>query len=354
MVREPGNLFHGISACAQIIKDRLAQLGVRGEIIEPSAITDLIISDRRFARNVYILHYEPGYFCEGLEKRIWNRSRIAVSFCRACRRLHALNCRFGVIVHEFYSAELLVPGAFLSRRLDAWALRRADFCIVSQEWVAEELLALGCRDVRLQAVFSNLPDPTRADVSRERDIRVVCFGSSGAMHRLATNSNIWQRVADKLHDHQVTIVANEVSSGVRDRLQELFSRCTVSFLIGASNEQISQEMSRARIGLVDYSHARNPPDSFKKSGVLAAFLQHAVTPIVLGQGGVFFGLDMRGDIEIEQYVTIHDMNDALAVNSFEFQSIYFRERSVDAYIEKVVGKRIEQKKTASGDIIERI
>jgi len=286
LVDAPAEATHGITAFAQILSDASERLGVPGQVMDAR---HFLASEKRFGKEPYlvVLHYEPGCMSAGLERRLFNRFRISSSFVRCASYLHR-RVGYTAVVHESPWPRRRGWLARCNVLLDLTGLRHARRLLTASHKVGKSLTAscgVGCT---VLPVFSNIPDPNTRDLEKLKEDMVVLFGSNVAISRFLNSAHWWKERFLSLPVRSVGIVTPYLQTSQRKACETMFSGWDTRFYLGLSLLGVGSVLARARYGVMDYAQAENSPDCFSKSGVLAAYLQHGVTPIIHGEAGTMF------------------------------------------------------------------
>lgn len=331
VVDDPLHKFHGITAAASILNDQLNKNSLSAGLISFQQLRRTLPEFSSNSSHHILIHYEPGFYCESIYRRIWNRLRINIGFFFICSILVLARKPFLVVVHEFYPISTSRGALILSRVIDTFCLKSAACIIVSQEWLRSYLSKSTNRPVHLLPVFSNIPDPPVTDC--ESPSSLVFFGSPGSLHRFLSNSHLWSSILHQFSGNTFTILCSDIAPCQISNIKASFPFLNICCYPGLDSSEVSRLLSQSRLGIVDYSQASSPPDSFAKSGVLAAFHQHGVSPIVLASNFDFYGVDplslSSGKIS---YCKI-DVLRPWIVNSLQLANTYQNTTSVAVYSE---------------------
>lgn len=200
--------------------------------------------------------------------------------------------RFGVFFHELYAFGPPWGSAFwltmVQRHVAASLAQMSDFWLTSREdskqWLSRHAGAVPNETL---PVFSNVGELTA--YSPSRDFNAVVFGS-GALRR-----KTWQSVSKdifKWANHNGLLLHDIGPRLVDSRVEDLLQSNGVIRHGRLEADAISQLLITARFGILAY-----PVEYAAKSGVLAAYCAHGVTPILASKQSLAYD----GLIEFDQY-----------------------------------------------------
>jgi hypothetical protein len=290
VVDRPEDLNHGITAFARTLAEASEQMGASSHVVNPRHSWSMHGVDHCKQQSV-ILHYEPGCMSDGFQRRIFNRLRVSPAFLLLAMRIRAARLGFVAIVHEAPWPRRSGVGVQLNRRLDLLGLRAAGRMFTASEQVAKHLASVCRVPCEVRPVFSNLPDPAGEDLAELKENIVVLFGSTISVDRFVASAEWWRRALRELPSRALCVVTPALSPQREKVLRAALPEWRVECHLGLDASGVSAVLSRARYGVIDYAQAANPPDCFGKSGVLAAYLQHGVWPLIRGEGHRMFSLD---------------------------------------------------------------
>jgi hypothetical protein len=329
VVDDPLHQFHGITAAALILSDHLNRTGLSARLISFRELR-LALPELTAEPNHHILiHYEPGFYCESFSRRIWNHLRVNTGLFSICSTLALARIPFAIVVHEFYSPSSSHAGFFVSRLIDTLCLRLADAIIVSQRWLRSYLSNVIHSRVYLMPVFSNIGDPSFSLCKASRSL--VFFGSPGSLQRFLSNSNSWSSILYQFTGLTLHILSSDISTYQASTLKTSFPFLKIRCHSGLDDLSVSRILAQSTLGITDYSQASSPPDSFAKSGVLAAFHQHGVSPLVLGSDFNFYGIDPLKLTSGQICYKVLSGLSPLIVNSDQLADTYLSTTSVSFY-----------------------
>ena len=336
VVDDPCSIHHGITAAARVLEAEFRLKGLVSNVVSVTQYNQYLDHSNISARPYLLFHYQPGFFCGSITRRIWNKLRLNLGFGLLCLTAFRHRLPFGVIVHEFYPERTRHVGRILSRFLDLYFLRQAAFLFCSQSWLKHWLTSHGCTNVYCQPIFSNIPDPV-SHTSRDATA-LVYFGSHGSFQRFLANAALWESFLCQFSKSPLYILVSKLSDSDLSRAYSSFHYLDVKCLQGLEDRSIAEYLAKATVGIVDYSQASNPPDSFAKSGVLAAYLQYGVLPLILANDREFYSLDVPADSESQ--LSYHKLSSAnlKVVKPRSLSRYYSLFLSVSVYARRVLSQ----------------
>jgi hypothetical protein len=335
VVDDPLNIHHGITAAARVLEAEFRIHGIASIVVSVKQFHHYLEQADLTTQPYLLFHYQPGFFCGSLTRRIYNKTRLNFGFGLLCITAFRYHLPFGVIVHEFYPDRTRHLGRTLSRLVDLYFLRQAVFLFCSQKWLNHWLASHGCPNVHCQTIFSNLPNPV-SYASRRDSTVLVYFGSHGSFQRLLANSASWQPILCQFTDSPFYILVSKLSDSDLRRAHSIFHYLDVKCMQGLDDRIVADYLAKATVGIVDYSQASNPPDAFAKSGVIASYLQYGVLPLILAEDHGFYSLDLRPELNSQSaYYKLSDFN-LRPVNSRLLSRHYTLFLSVSVYARRVL------------------
>ena len=193
--------------------------------------------------------------------------------------------RLVTVFHEVYATGPIWRSSFWTagpqKRIAKDLARLSDAGFMTSEGGRDQLARLvPDLQAELLPVFSNMGEPDAPPPLSNRSSRAIVFGGQGRRERVyAELAQTEDAVARSLRQAGIIEI---LDMGPAMRVPEQIAGCPVKVLGPLSANEVSDALSDAQIGLIDY-----PGHVFTKSGIAAAYFAHRLAVVNTSSVGGF-------------------------------------------------------------------